>query len=432
MRIVIILMLVEIFTVVMQRKFCEKAFEKKKVKKWLEGIMWVFFYIFSNVFTYLWNMPVWSNIIIFSTSFLVVLTVLYEGSLKKRLIIVAFLYLMGMVSEIIVGLFGIVSGADMEVIPQSTDNLVMHAILSKLVWFIEIRISLLILDKNHNIEIKKLDWLEVFFIPVSSIFIIITIFEAYADTHVWLKLLAAFFVLIINLFTFYTYNELQEKSLYKAEKKFLTQQVESYAVKLQEMGELWDQMRIYRHEMKQKYLLVQSYIDQGAYEKLKEFYHESIEALKEEECVSRTGNMCFDTIINYKAAIAEKYGIKLKCDVLNMPYDMNLEEEDMYSLLGNLLDNAIEAVCGLDIDERMITLAVKMSGKNMYINMENPYQGELRKQGNRYLTTKREEKEHGIGLRMIQDIVKRHEGEISIKDEDNYFRVEILLYNMGK
>ena len=53
-------------------------------------------------------------------------------------------------------------------------------------------------------------------------------------------------------FTFYNYNELQEKALYQAERQFLTQQVENYAVQLQEMSKTWQQAREYRHDMKQK------------------------------------------------------------------------------------------------------------------------------------------------------------------------------------
>lgn len=431
MKTVLILILVEIFTIIMQREFCEQALERRQTGKAIQAGMWIFFYVFSNVFTYFGQLPFWVDLIIFVTLFYAVLTLVYEGTISKKLKIVAFMFFLGVISESIVFRIGtLLMGIDIETALQETEIRFMYAVLSKLVWFIGIKIALLILKKIKCIQNKIADWMEVFFIPVSSIFIVIAIFEPYSEWYFWMKLIAAFLLLIINLAVFYIYNELQENALYRAEKEFLTQQVESYVAQLQRMGELWQEVRTYKHDMKQKYLLVQSYLEQGAYEKLRDFYAESIAILKDEECISKTGNICFDTIINYKAAIAEERGITVNTDTL-IPYDMQFEEEDLYSLLGNLLDNAIEAAEMVEPDERMIKLMAKVSGNNLYLEIRNPYQGELKKKGKQYLTLKQEKKEHGLGLRIVEDIVKRHNGDISIDSSGNYFKVTVFLYDIG-
>ena len=135
----------------------------------------------------------------------------------------------------------------------------------------EIKIFLLFLKRNKNIAIKSMDWLEAFMVPVSSIFIVIAMFLPFADRYMWMKLTASVLTLIINLFTFYIYNEIQEKALYQAEKQFLTRQVENYAVQLQEMSKNWQQVREYRHDMKQKYLLIASYLSRNEYDKIRDF-----------------------------------------------------------------------------------------------------------------------------------------------------------------
>ena len=81
----------------------------------------------------------------------------------------------------------------------------------KLVWFVEIKIALLFLKKNKNIVIRNMDWLEVFIVPVSSIFIVMAIFIPLTDEYVWAKLIASILILMVNLFHLYNYNELQEK-----------------------------------------------------------------------------------------------------------------------------------------------------------------------------------------------------------------------------
>ena len=251
------------------------------------------------------------------------------------------------------------------------------------------------------------------------------------DEYVWAKLIASILILIVNLFTFYNYNELQEKVLYQAERQFLTQQVENYAVQLQEMSKTWQQAREYRHDMKQRYLLIESYLNRNEYEKIRELYQQSVETLTEEDNLAKTGNVSFDTIVNYKAAVAQKNHINVKLDTM-IPYDMKLEDVDLYSLLGNLFDNAIEAASKVDIEEREIKLLAKMSGNNLYLEMENPYTGNLRKQGRNYLTTKGDKNEHGLGLRIVENIINRHSGQMIIDDKENYFRIKVLLYNIGK
>lgn len=298
--------------------------------------------------------------VIFSVTFFGVLTWLYEGSIRIKLVLVLFLCLIGMLSEVMVCFIGILCGIDIIHMMGNTEVAIMYTILSKLVWFVEIKIALLFLKKNKNIVIRNMDWLEVFIVPVSSIFIVMAIFVPLTDEYVWAKLIASILILIVNLFTFYNYNELQEKALYQAERQFLTQQVENYAVQLQEMSKTWQQAREYRHDMKQRYLLIESYLNRNEYEKIRELYQQSVETLTEEDNLSKTGNVTFDTIVNYKAAVAQKNHINVKLDTM-IPYDMKLEDVDLYSLLGNLFDNAIEAASKVDIEERD-----KTAGKNVW------------------------------------------------------------------
>ena len=370
----IALILVEIFTVIMQRNVCEKAFDRKPAGTAVQVMVWAAFYIISNVTTYFFELPSWLNMVIFSVSFFGVLTWLYEGSIRIKLVLVLFLCLIGMLSEVMVCFIGILCGIDIIHMMGNTDVAIMYTILSKLVWFVEIKIALLFLKKNKNIVIRNMDWLEVFIVPVSSIFIVMAMFVPLTDEHVWAKLLASILILIVNLFTFYNYNE---------------------------------------------------------YEKIRELYQQSVETLTEEDNLSKTGNVTFDTIVNYKAAVAQKNHINVKLDTM-IPYDMKLEDVDLYSLLGNLFDNAIEAASKVDIEEREIKLLAKMSGNNLYLEMDNPYTGNLRKQGRNYLTTKGDKNEHGLGLRIVENIINRHSGQMIIDDKENYFRIKVLLYNIGK
>lgn len=427
----VVLALAEIFTVVMERNVCEKVFDKKHTGILAQFLVWAFFYLVSNGLTYIANFPTWLNPFIFSILFFGVLSVLYEGLFKIRLVFVVFLCLIGILSEVIVCFAGNLVGIDIMHMLQNAEVMLVYMILSKLVWFIEIKAALLFLKKNKNIKIRRMDWVEVFTVPVSSIVIVLAMFLPFTDDFIWLKLAASVLVLMINLFTFYNYNELQEKALYRAEKEFLTQQVGNYAIRLQEMSRNWHQMREYRHEMKQKYLLVDTWMKQRQYDRIRELYQHEKDILAEDEYFSSTGNISFDTIVNFKASVAQKNGIKVNLTAV-IPYDVMFDDVDLYSLLGNLFDNAIDAVKQTVQEERIITLTAKLSGENLYLEMGNPYTGDLKKRGFEYLTTKENSGEHGLGLRIIKDIAKRHNGEVIISDTDHYFNVKILLYHFVK
>ena len=242
--------------------------------------------------------------------------------------------------------------------------------------------------------------------------------------------MASFLLLIINLFTYHSYYSIQEKTFYTAEKKFLTQQVESYAVQLQATGQMWEQMRMYRHETQQKNLLIQSYIEQGKYDEIKESFCRDNTLTESRTCISNTGNVSMDALINYKASIAEKYGIRILLDAI-VPYDTVFEDTALYSLLGNLLDNAIEAVINAAPEKRTIRIQIRTTN-NLYVQMENPYSGKLCKKNGQYLTTKSNKEDHGLGLKMVRDIVEKYHGVLDIKDEGNKFRVILFVYDITK
>ena len=209
----IVLILVEIFTVIMQRDVCEKAFDRKRAGAAVQVMAWAAFYIISNATIYFFELPSWLNLVVFSVSFFGVLTWLYEGSIRIKLMLVLFLCLIGMLSEVIVCFIGILCNIDIIHMLGNTEVVIMYTILSKLVWFVEIKIALLFLKKNKNIVIRNIDRLEVFIVPVSSIFIVMAMFLPLTDEYVWVKLIASILILIVNLFTFYKYKELQEKSI---------------------------------------------------------------------------------------------------------------------------------------------------------------------------------------------------------------------------
>ena len=130
---------------------------------------------------------------------LAVLHILYEEVFEVRLAVTSFIFIMGMFAETIVCIVGAMLGYSVETARETTELFLLYNILSRLIWFIEIKTAFVLQKKNRTAGIRKTDWLEVFFVPVSSIFIIVSIFEPYAEQFFTLKLVASFLLLVINL-----------------------------------------------------------------------------------------------------------------------------------------------------------------------------------------------------------------------------------------
>ncbi|MGN0290950.1 MAG: GHKL domain-containing protein [Lachnospiraceae bacterium] len=194
---------------------------------------------------------------------------------------------------------------------------------------------------------------------------------------------------------------------------------DGYAKQFAELEEIWKELRIFRHDAKQRYLLEQAYLKQGEYDKLQSCYEESLEILSCKK--SATGNPYLDIIISHKEKAAESKKISFYKD-LCAPYDFNINEKDIYVILGNLLDNAIEAVEQIEeVENRKVRLKMKTSDRNLFISVENPYENSMRPPVKRT-------GDHGIGLKIVRNIVEKYHGEMHIEGCNGWFQVKILLY----
>ena len=139
----------------------------------------------------------------------------------------------------------------------------------------------------------------------------------------------------------------------------------------------------------------------------------------------KTGNPMADAILGSKLALAAEKHIPVKTSV-QIPVKFGFPELDLCVILGNLLDNAIEASLSLPEEERMIRVYMDIKETRLYLSVTNLCAGrKLLKTGGRFASGKGEG--HGFGLIRIDTIVERHGGYLSRNSEDGAFTTEILL-----
>lgn len=154
-----------------------------------------------------------------------------------------------------------------------------------------------------------------------------------------------------------------------------------------------------------------------------EAYLQSVSGTLERPYKNWLHNNIADIVITKKAETAEALGVKLS--VTGVMGEVDISSTDMSSLMSNLLDNAIEAAAGCS--GGFVRLKVKMQGDYICISTVNPAAQMPRMTGGNFLTTKPDKTKHGMGIKIIKDIVKRYNGEFDLDTEDGYVKVCVLL-----
>lgn len=193
-----------------------------------------------------------------------------------------------------------------------------------------------------------------------------------------------------------------------------------------EVNNIYRQMRGWRHDYHNHIQTMKAYL---ALEQLDEMhrYLGMLDAdLTDVDTVLKSGNVMADAILNSKLSLARvrKIAINAKATV---PEEMEVSEIDLCIIIGNLLDNAMEA-CLKQEDEsaRFIRVYISILKGQLYISVTNSVGGPVLKQGKEYLSTKTGNT-HGFGLMRMDRIVAKYNGYLNRQHEEGAFATEVML-----
>lgn len=307
------------------------------------------------------------------------------------------------------------------------------AFVSKLLFFI----VLIALKKFFsNEEIKELPAghnVLLVFIPVGSIYIMNAVFTLgystnweYAEIY---SLVSVVILLIINGLVFYVYIKLADDLQTKRMNVVYEQQLELCERHQEETEISMLQMRDVRHSMKNHFISILAYAERGECGHIIQFVNNVIEDGKLElSGTVNTGNIVTDSLVGYWEKIAEQEGIEFWPE-LSIPMEIPFKGADISLILGNLLENAVEAA-GKAEKKKYIRLKIKYDKRNLLIMVENSYRGRLIKgKGEELKTTKTDIANHGIGLPSVRRAVGKYHGTVSIDDSiPQCFIIRVVLY----
>ncbi|WP_312906446.1 sensor histidine kinase [Tissierella praeacuta] len=212
------------------------------------------------------------------------------------------------------------------------------------------------------------------------------------------------------------------------EKLALEEQNKYYQRQLEIINSSYENIKSLRHDMKNYLLVLKGYIENGGREKSIDYILQINDSLYEKEQLSRTGNIEIDSILNYKLQEAQSKGI-LVTPELKIPSKLNILPLDIVVILGNLLDNAIEASSKVESD-KIIDIRIKYKNDVLFIYINNSFDGSIIYDGDKIKTTKEDKENHGIGLNNIEKILKKYDGIMKVYHTEKRFHVDILMYGV--
>lgn len=212
----------------------------------------------------------------------------------------------------------------------------------------------------------------------------------------------------------------------KAERRMAAYQQDLMEKHCEEVENMYRQTRGWRHDYRNHIQTMKAYLSMGRYEELAEYLDQLDMDLSQVDTVVKTGNVMVDAVLNSKISVARAKQIAVDAKA-RVPQHMSVAEVDLCVILGNLLDNAIEACMGIEEEsQRFIRIYIDVLQGQLYLYVLNATAGILKRRGNSYLSTK-DSREHGYGLMRMDRVVEKYHGYLDRQDEEGVFATEVLL-----
>lgn len=196
----------------------------------------------------------------------------------------------------------------------------------------------------------------------------------------------------------------------------------------QEVQSMYRKTRGWRHDYHNHIQTMKAYLAMGKLGELDSYLNKLDQDLTEIDTVIKTGNIMIDAILNSKISMAKQRGIEVDAKAI-VPTELgdSVSEVDLGLIIGNLMDNAMEACMRVDDPEkRFIRLYIDIMKGELYIYVINAASGTLKRVGKIYETLK-DSRHHGFGLMRIDKAVERCHGYLERADEEGVFATEVLL-----
>ena len=361
----------------------------------------------------------------------IISSLFFVGGIGEKIIFSLLLVAMSMFGEALVGCAVLAFGIGEE---KQGD------IWGVVTYFVLLMIVEILKRFFKNEMVCELSWrtnLKMMILPIGSMFLAHRIFYAqyemgikgfYPNTIFSIVILFGLNVIVFNIYIQLSENlELQRKNaIYEKEFQLLERN-------MHEKESMMQEIRVKRHDLKHQMLNLLALLQKGEYGKLESDMKqmaelESLNGL----LVVNTQNSIIDSFVNNQYAVAKEKGIDFQVKI-DVPAELPFAGEDLCVILGNALDNAIEACERGQVSKPWISIKLIYDGANLLMTLENSFDGTIRKnKKGMQISRKANSQQHGIGTYSIQRVVQKYHGYYHVEVTEKEYHLEIILYSQDE
>lgn len=307
---------------------------------------------------------------------------------------------------------------------------VLVSLLAKIILFLLILIIRKWLGKKTMEMMSDTEWLRFLFFPL---FTVVTISEmlsvfGYVQTVEQANLLfvIAFGMVGMNIVVFYLINDVVEREVQMHENKVFQIRAKNQLEMYQSISENFDKQKRKTHEYKNQISCIESLLDKKQYSKLEEYVKKIYGTLNNELDAINTNNVIVNAILNTKYQEAESKGIVFVFKVNDLS-ELKIKDEDVVTILSNLLNNAIEACESCD-DKKVIKFKFTKEDDMIIIAVKNTFSYDVVYENGEIKSTKTlSVDEHGVGIKNVLKIIEEYGGSYVIENKNKEFYFSIII-----
>ena len=394
----------------------------KKRQNIMSVSIWILFAIFQ-VYVQINSgiASIWTTII--SIGLVILISLFgYTNKGKKSILEVCFLYVVWVLIEIMISFC-------VNLLPLDENHSVMAGnIISKIIMIIGVYVFSIMWEKTDNNFIPARYYVGLLFVPIGSIYIAVNEFYSINNMKEVLPSMVTFSILLLfNIIILEIYSKISENFIMEKEKAIYTQQINIMAINTEEQKKVMENFHREKHDWINELIALKNEIEYENKEVVLQNIDRIIQNCQFGEAISDTGNKCIDALINVKYTTAKEKGIDFILKIF-IPEELPINQCDMGIVLGNILDNAIEATEKCNSSAKKIEIIMGIKKEALVLVVKNPLAGSLkRNKDGKLLSTKEDSKRHGYGINSVIKVARKYNGDVIIEEEGGEFVITVTM-----
>jgi len=356
---------------------------------------------------------------------------LYKGNRRSRIIHAIFIYAAAYMSDFAVALATVhITKIPTEAISIGTPEFLYGTLASKILFMVFAKLLPDITKQRRLPRLSTIHWAALIAVPTGSLFVLYNFL--YLRAHSLADIISSVIIAGVNFVAIVAYDKILADYETAAKAKLLEEQVKYYAYQNFLAEGSAEALKKMRHDIKHMLVGFQADIQRHNIAQLEARIADllgSVDSMGGGP--ARTGNLPIDAIVNFKLDEARKKQVQCSLKLV-VPENLDLDSTVVCQILGNALDNAIEAASRVGSPgERLVRLFMSYKQESLYIKVVNPFVGGIaRDSRGGFLSSKRGFRSTGLGLQSIENAVAGGRGSVEADHEGGEFCLNIVLYGV--